>query len=115
MHDEDRITLDRPAGFGFSIVHLNGTARVAVRGEIDIASSEELRSALLSLADQGVRQVTIDMAGLDFIDSTGLGALIRVLKHYRAEGGDLKLAAPTKPVAKVLEITALDHLFEVVP
>lgn len=114
MNNEHHTTLGRPGSFGFSVVHANGTVRVAVRGEIDIASSDELRSALLGLAEQGVRQVTVDLSNLDFIDSTGLGALIRVLKHYRAEGGDLKLAAPTKPVAKVLEITALDHLFEVV-
>ena len=114
MNDEKAATLERPSGFGFSIVHVDGTVRVAVRGEIDIASSDELRSALLGLSDQGARQVTVDLSDLDFIDSTGLGALIRVLKHYRAQGGDLKLASPTRPVQKVLEITSLDKLFQIV-
>jgi anti-sigma B factor antagonist len=107
-------TLERPSAFGFSIVHANGSVRVAVRGEIDIASSDELRSALLALSEQGVRDVTVDLADLAFIDSTGLGALIRVLKHYRQQGGDLKLANPTRPVAKVLEITNLTKLFKLV-
>ena len=114
MNNDGGTTLERPAGFGFSIVHANGTVRVAVRGEIDIATSDELRSALLALFDQGARQVTVDLAELGFIDSTGLGALIRVLKHYRQEGGDLKLARPTRPVAKVLEITNLTKLFDIV-
>jgi anti-sigma B factor antagonist len=106
--------LDRPSGFGFSVVHAGGTARVSVRGEIDIASSDELRTALLALSDQGVRDATVDLSELGFIDSTGLGALIRVLKHYREQGGELRLAAPTRPVAKVLEITGLDRLFQIV-
>ena len=111
MDNELGTTLDRPSGFGFSVVHVDGTARVAVRGEIDIASSDELRTALLGLSDQGVVEVTVDLGELAFIDSTGLGALIRVLKHYRERGGDLRLASPTKPVTKVLEITGLDKLF----
>ena len=114
MIDEVATALERPSAFGFSVAHTDGCARVTVRGEIDIASSDQLRSALLGLADQGVRELTVDVADLSFIDSTGLGALIRVLKHYRANGGDLKLANPTKPVAKVLEITSLDKLFEIV-
>jgi anti-anti-sigma factor len=113
LNDEKAATLERPSGFGFSIQHADGNVRVAVRGEIDIASSDQLRSALLNLSDQGARYVTVDLADLEFIDSTGLGALIRMLKHYREQGGDLKLAAPTRPVAKVLEITSLDKLFEV--
>ena len=114
MNDDKAATLERPSGFGFSIVHADGDVRVAVRGEIDIATSDELRSALLALSDQGARQVTVDLSDLDFIDSTGLGALIRVLKHYRELGGDLKLASPTRPVRKVLEITSLDKLFQIV-
>lgn len=114
MNDEKAATLERPAGFGFSVVHVDGTVRVAVRGEIDIATSDELRSALLRLNEQGARHVTVDLADLEFIDSTGLGALIRVLKHYREQGGDVVLASPTKPVQKVLEITSLDKLFTVV-
>ena len=114
MNEEKAATLERPSGFGFSVVHVDGDVRVAVRGEIDIASSDQLRSALLGLNDQGARQVTVDLTDLDFIDSTGLGALIRVLKHYRERGGDLKLASPTRPVQKVLEITSLDKLFTIV-
>jgi len=113
MIDEAATRLQPPSAFGLSVAHTGGSARVAVRGEIDIASSDQLRSALLGLADQGVRDLTVDLADLSFIDSTGLGALIRVLKHYRENGGDLKLANPTKPVAKVLEITSLDQLFEI--
>ena len=113
MIEEQSTALERPSAFGFSVAQAGGAARVAVCGEIDIASSDELRSALLTLSDQGVRQVTVDLAELAFIDSTGLGALIRVLKHYRERGGDLKLANPTRPVAKVLEITSLDKLFEI--
>ncbi|MGH2683894.1 MAG: STAS domain-containing protein [Actinomycetota bacterium] len=113
MIDEAGTALERPSSFGFSVVHADGAVRVAVRGEIDIASSDELRNALLGLSEQGVRHVTVDLADLAFIDSTGLGALIRVLKHYREQGGDMKLANPTRPVAKVLEITSLDRLFEI--
>ncbi len=115
MNDEAPTTLERPSAFGFSVIHADGDVRVSVRGEIDIASSDELRAALLALMEQGARRVTVDLSHLDFIDSTGLGALIRVLKHYRENDAQLRLASPTKPVAKVLEVTSLDQLFDIDP
>ena len=56
----------------------------------------------------------VDLQHLQFIDSSGLGALVRGAKLARAAGGYLRLRAPKPAVRKVLQITGLDRIFEIV-
>jgi STAS domain len=55
--------------------------------------------------------VIVDLAGLEFIDSSGIAALVRVRRHARDAGGDLLLAAPQRPVLPVLTVTRLTDAF----
>jgi anti-sigma B factor antagonist len=55
----------------------------------------------------------LDLAGIAHLDSTGLGLLVRCLSRTRAAGGDLKLAAPTPHIRKLLELTKLAAVFDV--
>ena len=57
--------------------------------------------------------VVIDLAKVDFIDSSGLGALISALKVLRSNGGDLVLSSMSEQVRSVFEITRLLRVFEV--
>jgi len=59
--------------------------------------------------------VIVDMAGLEYIGSAGLGVLVRVLKWTRAKGGDLPLAAPQDVVRKLLTVTGLIGVFAAYP
>jgi anti-sigma B factor antagonist len=90
-------------------------AVLVVRGEVDLSSAPQLRQRLLGLATGGPRTVVVDLTGVSFIDSTGLGVLVSALKRLRAEGGDLRLAVDRPQIAKVLEITGLDTVFLVAP
>jgi len=83
---------------------------VAVTGELDMASAPRLRQELVSLAAMGRRAVVIDLAGVDFLDSTGLGVVLGALKRVRAAGGDLALARAEPQVAKVFDITRLSDI-----
>ena len=59
------------------------------------------------------RNVVLDCHGIDFIDSSGLGALIALLKRVTERGGDLKLACLPKKVRMVFEITRAYKIFQI--
>ncbi len=80
-------------------------------GEVDVAAAPRLRDRLVQLVITGPAYVVVDLAGVTFIDSMGLGALVSGLKRARAHDGDLRLAAASDHVAKVLSITRLDQAF----
>jgi anti-sigma B factor antagonist len=68
---------------------------VAVRGELDMDSAPSLRGALLEAIGEGpAPRVVVDLEGVDFIDSAGLGVLVGGLKRARAHGPDARLRDP---------------------
>jgi len=86
---------------------------VRLLGELDMATAPQLREALVRLASDGAKLVTVDLTDLDFIDSTGLSVLIGGLKRLRQQGGDLALRSPNASTSKVLEITGLTEVFAI--
>jgi anti-sigma B factor antagonist len=86
---------------------------VQAKGEVDLYTAPRLKDELTGLAGGGRARVTVDLEGVEFLDSTGLGVLISGLKRCREAGGELKLAAPREPVRKVLSITGLDRVFPI--
>ena len=103
-----------PAPFAVSVETAADHATVRVTGEIDMESSPALKSRLLDLAQTGARQVTVDMARVEFIDSTGVHALVTALNELRMQGGDLVLQSPSKSAARLLHLTGVDTLVQVV-
>lgn len=85
----------------------DGTCRVVLSGEIDIASAPELSETLEAQIDAKV--VTIDFADVTFIDSSGLRTLVRT-QRARPQGS-LRLVGMQENVRKVFEITGLDEVF----
>jgi anti-sigma B factor antagonist len=81
-----------------------GHVVVALRGELDLLYAPAVATALSAVA---ARQpwIIVDLAGLEFIDVSGIAALERGRRHARNAGGDLLLAAPRRPVRRVLTIT----------
>jgi anti-sigma B factor antagonist len=87
---------------------------LAVGGDLDLETSADLRQALLAVIDEteGTR-VIVDLEGVDFIDSAGLGVLVGGRERARDADGDLVLVATGRNVLKVLELTGLDRVFEI--
>jgi anti-sigma B factor antagonist len=94
-----------------SVETVDGWQVLCLAGEVDVATAPRLRDRLVQLINEGPPQLVVDLSGLSFIDSMGLGALVSGLKRARAQDGDLRLAGPTDHVAKVLSITRLDQAF----
>jgi anti-sigma B factor antagonist len=85
--------------------------RVALEGELDIASVGEVKAQLRQLHDAGFGHFVLDLRELTFIDSTGLRLILSENTAAREKGGCLELVAGPPEVQRVFELTAvLDHL-----
>jgi anti-sigma B factor antagonist len=91
----------------------DGVETVGVQGEIDIHTAPRFRELLLALIDQGCLRVVVDLEGVAFVDSTGLGVLVGALKRIRAHGGSLALVCTRKQILNVLDLTGLAEVFDV--
>ena len=90
----------------------DGHVIVALRGELDIADAVSVAAALAAVAAREP-EIIVDLAGLEFIDSSGVAALARGRKQARHAGGDLRLAAAQQQVLRVLTLTRLIEVFPV--
>jgi anti-sigma B factor antagonist len=87
-------------------------AVLALRGELDVEAGPQLREALLEAIGEGGRRVVVDLEGVSFIDSAGLGVLVGGLKRARSNDGELVLVCTARTVLRVFEITGLTRVFE---
>ncbi len=79
-------------------------------GELDSINAPRLRAVLGELIGT---DVVVDLSGLEFIDSSGLGVLVGALKRFEASGHRLRLRAPTSAIQRVFAMTGLDQAFVV--
>jgi anti-sigma B factor antagonist len=83
---------------------------VAVQGEIDLYTASALKDATLGAVDDGPKRLILDLTGVPFMDSSGLGVVVACLKRLREMGGDLSLVTmPGSPPSKLLSLTGLDR------
>jgi anti-sigma B factor antagonist len=80
---------------------------LALSGELDLASAPELEKALGDLQPKAGQRVLLDLAQLTFMDSTGLGVVVRAKQDTDAAGGVLALTRPTPQVQRLLELVGL--------
>jgi len=90
----------------------DGRAVVALRGELDLVDAAAVAAALTAVAAREP-QIIVDLAGLEFIDSSGVAALARGRRQAWRAGGDLVLAAPQQKVLRVLAVIRLAEAFSV--
>jgi anti-sigma B factor antagonist len=94
---------------------ITGWTVVNVYGEVDVATTPELREVLVGLVGDGATRLILDLDGVDFIDSTGLGTIISALKRARTHGGDLRLVCTQARITRLFEITGLDKAVPLLP
>jgi len=87
-----------------------------LRGALDIATSPTIRAALLEEVTEHRHKVVVDLTQLNFLDSTGLGALIGAQRRALERGGEhLRLVVTEGPISRLLNITGLMEVFAVYP
>ena len=88
----------------------SGVVVVAPSGRLNMVAAPALRKQLNDIVESGTTRIVVDLSATEFIDSSGLGALIAALKIARKAGGDLRIAAPSRQVCTVLELSNLDRV-----
>lgn len=92
-------------------VRASGQARTfAVSGELDMANAATLATELERAEDEGAEQITVDMRGLEFIDSTGIAVLVAAHRRLNAEAPRLRLVrSNASGVQRVMDVTGLEQ------
>ncbi len=88
---------------------------VEAAGELDLHTSPPLRDHMLELIERGTLRLALDLTKVDFMDSSSLGSLVTCLKRLRERDGRLVLIGVGGTPMKVLTLTGLDRVFEIVP
>ncbi len=86
---------------------------VTVGGEIDVYTAPLLREALDKLIAAGQVDLVVNLDGVTFMDSTGLGVLVGRLKLVRAQSGTLRVVCTHERILKIFKITGLDKVFHI--
>jgi anti-sigma B factor antagonist len=101
--------------FGVEVHDEDGLLRVAVRGEVDMATAPQLRESLYDAVDRSAGPVIVDLLAVTFIDSTALGVLIGALERSKARDAELRVVLNEARLVKIFEITGLTELFPLFP
>jgi len=83
---------------------------VTVAGELDLAAAPEFRNMVRELMGRGVRVLTIDLGETEFVDSSGLGALLWAEHRLQAFGGELAVVHAHGPVERSFRLAGLDAM-----
>jgi anti-sigma B factor antagonist len=90
-------------------------AVLRVTGEVDVYTAPLLREQMRELPAKGAVHLIADLSRVDFLDSTGLGALVGGLKRLREAGGSLALVISTPRILRIFQITGLTKALAVQP
>jgi anti-anti-sigma factor len=88
---------------------------IAITGDMDIAATPELSTVLLMAAGAPGSRVVLDLAGVEFLDSTALGTLLKAGGEIEAAGKKLRIVCAEGPVRRLLEMTNLTNRFRLCP
>lgn len=105
MGDDSVAPLREPPVRGVESV--NGSVVVHLAGELDLYNAEEVRGALAEAIASSPERVVVDMAAVEFVDSTALGVLIEA--RAKLGGSGLALAAPQLDTRRTLQVSGLDR------
>lgn len=105
MGDDAAASLREPPVRGLE--HRGDALVVVLGGELDLYNADEVRNVLAEAIDGGTSLIVVDLAEVEFVDSTALGVLLEARSRLGADG--LVLAAPRLEIRRALEVSGLDR------
>jgi anti-sigma B factor antagonist len=97
-----------------SVKNVGPASVISIAGKIALGDTwHSVDEILQSIRDQGTLHVVVNLSGVPFIDSAGLGLLVMNLSKMKAAGGTIKLAEPQSRVQSIIELTRLTGLFPI--
>lgn len=112
MHDQDlsdEVTLSD--GLVVRGLRESDAFVLSLYGELDMAGARVLERRLLMAEAAGSQNLVLDLSGLQFLDSTGLFALLQAQDRWRAQGREVSLLRAPRAVQRVFELTETERLF----
>ncbi|MBA4860902.1 STAS domain-containing protein [Streptomyces sp. PSKA54] len=99
----------------FQISHRdeNDWTVVEIHGEVDVYTVPQIRDHVVGRIDEGRRRIILDLRRVTFIDSTGLGVFVGILKRIRERDGELRLVIASQTVRKIFDLTSLYGVFPI--
>ena len=91
----------------FDSYQRDGVTVLRPEGKLNMVAAPKLRQQIADAVGTGQTRLVIDLSGTDFLDSSGLGALVAGLKAARQAGGDLRIACPGEQIRLVLDLTSM--------
>ena len=91
----------------------NGVAVLRLKGRLDLASGSALKDEIKGLFEADVNSIHLNLAEVEFINSSGLGTLVSIMKETRLRKGRLTLSDLASYVKEIFDITQLSHIFEI--
>jgi len=89
---------------------------VALSGRLVLGKEvERLESAVNLLIADGARKFVLDLTALDYADSAGIGTLVSCLTQIKKSGGEMRVAGANERVARLFQLTGIDHLMSMYP
>lgn len=92
-------------------VCIDSDARIVVRGDVDMATAPQLREAIEAVAGSGRQRVVVNLAGVSFMDSSGIAALCLAKQTLDERSAVLALASLSRPVQAILELAGVASEF----
>ena len=96
-------------GFSVDVEEKNTVPIVHVKGEIDIYTCPELRTALTKVVDSGHKKFILDLEHIHYIDSTGLGTIAHTARTIEEKQGHIFIISTKKQVKKIFEVSGLER------
>ncbi len=92
---------------GWTVFHLDG--------DLDAGSAGDIQSQFMGALEDGGSSFLLDLERVNYLDSSGLAALVKFYKEIRTRGGALALCAVQRDALKIFQLTRLDKIFTIFP
>jgi anti-sigma B factor antagonist len=92
---------------------INETYELKLAGEVDAYTAPKLKEVMFPMTETEGNIVVVDLSGIDYMDSTGLGIFVGALKSSKANNSSLKLRGMTERVKRIFEITGLTEVMDI--
>jgi anti-sigma B factor antagonist len=88
---------------------------ISLTGRMDLNSGNQLKEEVKSVLVSGKTSIHLNLKNVEFVNSSGLGALVSIMKEVRIHRGRLTLSDMADYVREIFDITQLSHIFEIFP
>jgi len=97
----------------FMVKAEGGTTVVTLDGRLDLSTGTNLKEEIKKVCDKGANRIHLNLQKVEFINSSGLGSLVSVMKQVRLKKGRLTLSNLAPYVREIFDITQLSNVFEI--